>query len=335
MSEIRTLLERKQTELHAPAGSFERLLRRRDRKRRNQRIAAGVVGIAVFVAALWIVTSGLSLDRSERSVAPAGEVTGPAETGPAETGPVVTGPARSGPSNPYSVGFKGVPPGGASPSEPLSGELVMSDGGIHPYFAVHVYADGRLIWARDASFTGEFTPSPKPEGGPVVSAWIQQRLTPEGVELLRSGAVPLGGQFENPGAQLPRSAWWDVDGVGVRSGRQLRPYVPSKYAACLMGGFEPPYRALDLLPAWAQDLLRRTDRLVKDTGCQEVTIEDARALVEVLRDAGFEQGQVGGTGWVGSVLVFKGTNVGGSNFKGSGIEFVPLLPDGYVYMTGG
>jgi hypothetical protein len=62
--------------------ALERVLRRRDRKRRNQRIAAGVVGMAVFVAAVWIVTSGLSLDRSEKSVAPAGEVTGPAETAP-------------------------------------------------------------------------------------------------------------------------------------------------------------------------------------------------------------------------------------------------------------
>jgi hypothetical protein len=82
MSEIRTLLERKQTELHAPAGSFERLILRRDRKRRNQRIAAGVVGIAVFVAAIWIVTTGLSLDRTET----------PAD--PGETGPAV--PAQAG-----------------------------------------------------------------------------------------------------------------------------------------------------------------------------------------------------------------------------------------------
>jgi hypothetical protein len=76
-----------------PDRSFDRFLRRRDRKRRNQRIAAGVVAIAVFVAAVWIVTSGLSLDRSQKSVAPAGEVTGPAETGPTETGPAETAPA--------------------------------------------------------------------------------------------------------------------------------------------------------------------------------------------------------------------------------------------------
>jgi hypothetical protein len=66
-------------------GSFERLVRRRDRKRRNQRIAVGVVGIAVFIAAVWIVTSVGSLDRSETSVVPGGDVTGPA---------AVTGPAR-------------------------------------------------------------------------------------------------------------------------------------------------------------------------------------------------------------------------------------------------
>jgi hypothetical protein len=65
-----------------PEPAWDRLIRRRDRKRRNQRIAAGLVGIAGFVAAVWIVASGLSLDRSENSVAPAGDVTGPAETGP-------------------------------------------------------------------------------------------------------------------------------------------------------------------------------------------------------------------------------------------------------------
>jgi hypothetical protein len=63
-------------------GSFERLVRRRDRKRRNQRIAAGVVGITVFVAAIWVVTSGGVFDRSETSVVPGGDVTGPAETVP-------------------------------------------------------------------------------------------------------------------------------------------------------------------------------------------------------------------------------------------------------------
>ncbi len=65
-----------------PDDSFERLVKRRDRKRRNQRIAAGVVGIAVFVAAVGIVASVGSFDRSEISVVPGGTVTGPTETVP-------------------------------------------------------------------------------------------------------------------------------------------------------------------------------------------------------------------------------------------------------------
>ena len=90
-----------------PDDSLERLVRRRDRKRRNQRITAGVVGIAVFVAAVWIVTSVGWLGRSEKSGVPAGRPvqTGPAETGPKETGPLIepgvgptgTGPAETGP----------------------------------------------------------------------------------------------------------------------------------------------------------------------------------------------------------------------------------------------
>jgi hypothetical protein len=46
-----------------------------------------VVGIAVFVGLIWIVTSGLSFDRPETPAVP-----GPAETGPAETGPAETEP---------------------------------------------------------------------------------------------------------------------------------------------------------------------------------------------------------------------------------------------------
>ena len=82
MNEYTKLIERLGERYGVPDLSTDRLLHRRDRKRRNQRIAAGVVGIAVFVPAIWIVTSGLSLDRSETAVVPGEHVTGPAETGP-------------------------------------------------------------------------------------------------------------------------------------------------------------------------------------------------------------------------------------------------------------
>ena len=70
MNEYRSVLERVGSNFAPLDLELESLLRRRDRKHRNQRIAAGVVGIAVFVAAIWIVTSGASSDRTQ---APANE----------------------------------------------------------------------------------------------------------------------------------------------------------------------------------------------------------------------------------------------------------------------
>jgi WD40 repeat protein len=60
------VLERFAPLFEAPEPSFEDFLHRRDRKHRNQRIAAGIVGIAVFVAAVWIVTSGGPFNRTQQ-----------------------------------------------------------------------------------------------------------------------------------------------------------------------------------------------------------------------------------------------------------------------------
>lgn len=272
MTDYRSVLERAGSHAPSPDLDLERILRRRDRKRRNQRVAAGVVGLAVFVAVVLILgTVGLS----DRTRGPAGDrESGSTETGPAETGPTVTGPIIRNTGNPSSVGFGGLPPEGATPSEPLRGALVMKDSGnsLGHWYAVNVYADGRLIWSRDVKVPGV-------SAGVIVPRWIEQRLTPEGVELLRSGAVPLGGEFENPAQGLPANAWED---------RTLRPFVPWRYAACLNG--EPPL-ALEFLPVEAKDLLLRspsTDATSYGVDCREVTLEDARVLVEILSDAGFE-----------------------------------------------
>jgi len=93
VNEYRSVLERAGSNFAPLDLELESLLRRRDRKRRNQRIAAGVVGIAVFVAAVWVVTSVGSLDRSEAPAVP-----GPAETGPAEPNCVVTRCTETGPA---------------------------------------------------------------------------------------------------------------------------------------------------------------------------------------------------------------------------------------------
>jgi WD40 repeat protein len=85
MSDVRTTLERGVGGATPPPDGFERMLRRRDRKRRNQRISAGVVGIAVFVAAVWVVTTGGSFNRTQQ---PAVQ---PTPTPPAGTAPETTG----------------------------------------------------------------------------------------------------------------------------------------------------------------------------------------------------------------------------------------------------
>ncbi len=171
-------LERIARRIPIPEPAYERMLHRRDRKRRNQRVAAGVVGIAVFVAAIWVVTSVGSFDRTQTPAVP-----GPAETGPAETGPAALEPAVPPP---------GIPPHGATPSFPETGELILSVSlfsfNVPPapeeLNLMYVYADGRLIWSRDSDLL-ESTDAYN-------TGLVEQRLTPEGAELMRSEVISSG-----------------------------------------------------------------------------------------------------------------------------------------------
>jgi hypothetical protein len=87
-------------------------------------------------------------------------------------------------------GFVGLPPVGATPSTPEDGELVLhwmvravTLGGLQS--RAWVYADGRIVWSRHDG--------PLPEGAnEFTSGYLEQRLTPEGVELLRSQLVASG-----------------------------------------------------------------------------------------------------------------------------------------------
>ncbi len=86
-------------------------------------------------------------------------------------------------------GFIGLPPEGATPSSPENAELVVNFYGRSttlggPLSRVWVYADGRMIWHRE----GEV-----PEGANErTSGFLEQRLTDEGVELLRSEVLSTG-----------------------------------------------------------------------------------------------------------------------------------------------
>jgi Tol biopolymer transport system component len=68
------VLERFEPLFEAPEPSIERFLRRRDRKRRNQRIAAAFVGIAVFVAPIALFVGLISSDPAQTPGGPGPKV---------------------------------------------------------------------------------------------------------------------------------------------------------------------------------------------------------------------------------------------------------------------
>jgi hypothetical protein len=144
MIDERDLLEQALGQFEPEPGLTDRIYRRRDRKRRNQRIAAGVVGIAVFVAAIWVVTSGLSLDRSETPAVP-----GPAETGPAEPNCVVTRCTETGPAPPA-----GTAPGTAYLIDLNTGETTQLPKSIAGA-GYAVSSDGTMIGVRLSRRCGE------------------------------------------------------------------------------------------------------------------------------------------------------------------------------------
>ena len=89
-------------------------------------------------------------------------------------------------------GFVGLPPQGAAPSTPQKGELVLSYDGrpsspvmTRPHHRVWVYADGRLIWDREAIY--------RPfHANKHTTGLLEQRLTPKGIGLLQSEALSTG-----------------------------------------------------------------------------------------------------------------------------------------------
>ena len=218
-------------------------------------------------------------------------------------------------------GFFGLPPVGATPSAPESGELVIqywvdTDGPKGTGEArAWVYADGRLITLR--------------------KGFLEQRLTPDGVELLRSEIVSSGlehyppapgpsihnviqvrigdrlvgyhasfperllERLADPASWLPASAWED---------RQIRAYVAPRYSVKYHARPKTLERSriLSLLPAPAEDVLRAKDA-VPELGqlgspafppllpitsySSNLTTEEARALAQALDNAGLKRGR--------------------------------------------
>jgi hypothetical protein len=326
------VLDRFEPLFQVPEPSFERFVRRRDRKRRNQRIAAGAVGIAVFLAAIWLVTTGGPLDRTRAPAGPGGS----------ETGPSVTGPEHR--ANFDGIGFIGLPPEGATPSTPARGDLVFSfmflqGTGDAGRFAGSVYADGRLIWWR-------LGPPENPDGQ-AQRGRLERRLTPGDVDLLRAEVMSIGlfdrnshlwsaqglysGQIEVPdGDRLVTVTWGDCCGQDQGDAAaetpmpeqasalqrleerlnalawgegEIEAYVASRYTVCLEASQDVgTSRLIGSLPPGAEDLVRSWDlayRTHEDPGlpyyssCSAVTTERARALAQTLKEAGIPQDTFG------------------------------------------
>lgn len=113
-------------------------------------------------------------------------------------------------------GFVGLPPEGVTPLAPENGELVLHwiahsttlDG---PLLRGWVYEDGRIIWSREGSIPEAANES--------TSGLLEQRLTPEGVELLRSRFVASGLLERSLTLLVPHSIY--VGGLEVRDGDRL------------------------------------------------------------------------------------------------------------------
>ena len=93
-------------------------------------------------------------------------------------------------------GFIGLPPEGATPSSPVKGELVASWVGMSvtlPGSVVRasLYADGRIVWERRPWHNNPTAARPPEGANEFDSGYLEQRLTPEGVELVRSEVAEL------------------------------------------------------------------------------------------------------------------------------------------------
>jgi hypothetical protein len=218
-------------------------------------------------------------------------------------------------------GLVGLPPVGSSPSAPEVGRLVDCwpvNGGLLPYLGmVRLYADGRLIWNYYFD-----------EGNWRSTGHIEQRLTPEGVELLR-GLDDIAEKDPLRLAEwLPSTAWED---------RTIRPYVPSRYGACLVAN--DGRRALDLalteklgmLPPAVSGLLRDRepvpiwgDSYDDPFDCLGLTTAEVRRLDEVLRDSGFAQEEQ-----LNRYLLEYHLGDGPGTMRIS-IWFEPVFPDGSI-----
>jgi len=302
-----------------------------------------VTAYATVVVAAAIVIVVLAGPRLEPGLVPGGVAS---TVAPSPT--VAPTPTPEAIDRSYrEVGYIGLPPLGSIPSDTERTDLVegfwnasLPDGGGY-HGATFVYADGRMIW-------NEYWPWPY-SSETSSTGWLEQRLTNEGIELVRGIAVdrpaPDVPNWLDPAIlpnQLPASAWADVT---------VRPYVPTQFAACLIvNGWSTAYwpdvppevtsLTLDdrvaMLPDAVTDFLSDRDRTwllpatassYGDESCFGMSTADAGLLDAVLRYAGLAQDTSRKPYLLEYHVEFDGSR---SDRLWLGIWFEPVLPDGTI-----
>jgi hypothetical protein len=234
------------------------------------------------------------------------------------------------------VGFIGLPPRGAAPSDPIETELVETFWRPGPPYtgAAFLYADGRLIW-------NEYYDDDQSRS----TGWLELSLTDEGIDLVRAldlMSLADGTRLLKPEelmGRLPDDAWVD---------KAVRPYIPSGFAACVFVlDQENPFtestmtlsQKLAELPPDAGDLLHDRPLVPSDADdsgtyenqCMQLDVREARRLEAILRTVGFEQDQ----GLNRYLLEYHTIlDVPEAGTWWLSIWFEPILPDGTITCSG-
>ncbi len=223
-------------------------------------------------------------------------------------------------------GLTGLPPADAEPSSPETGELVDSyaaAGAGPPYRGqARLYADGRLIW--NLYYSGPDGPNS------LTTGYLEQRLTPEGVELVkRETSLDRKGPLRLLG-WLPMDAWevrWPIR------------YVPSGYGICLYAEDTRPGQSADgltmgpaqliaMLPSSVSGLLAGREFVSPtdwDQECIALSMDETRALEQVLSNGDFDQ-----HAFISRFMVQYAVDVSGANDLQISLMFEPRFPDGSI-----
>ena len=229
MNDYRNVLERDLARVGPAPFDLDDVVRRRDRKRRNQRITAGVVGIAVFVAAIWIVTSVGSLDRTQTPAVPGGAETGPTPTLPAgiRLGPYLVD-LNTGEQTPFPASIAGGLGFSVSPDGTMVTYVSDHEGYGQVYIASMDGTDVQQVTHSQTNGPGipDF-PDWSPDGAAIAyvsgvgdgqfrNIFVFDLATGEISQVTNEKLSALHPQFSPDGASI---VYWvvSVDGLGVRS----------------------------------------------------------------------------------------------------------------------